>query len=130
MSAVPEQASVVADRSRRRGVSNSVRFLVSLFVAMLIAGAQLVDALARVQLYLPAIVLKFLHLPGYLYCEYVRATDPLPVDERSIFEMGQTIMCWFVGIVLGIPYHTLLIFGAWWLVDRLRRREYTANVLK
>jgi len=126
MSAVPGELSVEAGRLRRRGVSNIVRFLVSLFVALLIACATLFDVLARVQGQLPAIVLKFLHLPGYLYCQYLRATEPLPVDEVAIFEMGQAVECFFVGIVLDIPYQTILIFVVWWLVDRLRRQEPTA----
>lgn len=121
MSAVPGEVSVEAGRLRRRGVSNIVRFLVSFFVALLVACATLLDALARLQGSLPAIVLKFLHLPGYLYCQYVRATEPLPMDDIPLFEMGQAVECFFVGITLDIPYHTLLIFGGWWLVDYKRR---------
>gem|GEM_PF-4358934 len=31
--------------------------------------------------------------------------------------MGQALECFFIGIALGIPYHTLLIFTGWWLVE-------------
>lgn len=85
MSAVPGEVSVEVGRLRRRGVSNIIRFLVSFFVALLIACATLFDALTRLQGSLPAIVLKFLHLPGYLYCEYIRATEPLPADDIASF---------------------------------------------
>lgn len=120
MSAIPGETSVEAGRMRR-GVPNVVRFLVSFFVALLYACATLFDLLARLQSSLPAIVFKFLHLPGYLYCEYLKATEPLPADDIPLFEMGQAVSCWFAGIALDIPYHTLLIFGAWWLVDYKRR---------
>jgi hypothetical protein len=129
MSAVPEQISIEAGPSRRGGVSNTVRFLVSFFIAFLIASADFVDALVWLRLHLPSVVLKFLHLPGYLLCDYVRVTEPLPVDDRAIFEMGQDMYCWFVRFVLDIPYHTLLIFGAWWLVGRLRNRNPTVQNL-
>ena len=105
----------------RRGVSNLVRFLVSFFVAFILAGAAFFEAVSDVQRHLPSFLGKFLHLPGYLYCQYLRATEILPADDVALFQMGQGAQCVFVGITLNVPYYTALIFAGWWLVDKWRR---------
>ena len=110
-------------QSRRRGVSNLVRLLVSFFAAFIFAGAALFDAVSNFQAHLPSFLGKFLFLPGYLYCEYLKATEPLPADDVALFQLGQGAQCFFVGITLNVPYYTALIFGGWWLVDKWRSRN-------
>ena len=107
----------------RRGVSNVVRLLVSFFAAFIFAGAALFDAVSNFQAHLPSFLGKFLFLPGYLYCEYLKATEPLPADDVALFQLGQGAQCFFVGITLNVPYYTALIFGGWWLVDKWRSRK-------
>jgi hypothetical protein len=109
-------------QTRRRGVSNLVRFLVSFFAAFLLAGASLFDVFSNMQGRVPSFLGKFLFLPGYLYCEYLKATEPLPADDVALFQLGQGAQCFFVGITLNLPYYTALIFGGWWLVDKWRSR--------
>ena len=110
-------------QTRRRGVSNVVRLLVSFFAAFIFAGAALFDAVSNFQAHLPSFLGKFLFLPGYLYCEYLKATEPLPTDDVALFQLGQGAQCFFVGITLNVPYYTALIFGGWWLVDKWRSRK-------
>lgn len=110
-------------QTRRRGVSNVVRLLVSFFAAFMLAGASLFDAVSNVQGALPSFLGKFLFLPGYLYCEYLKATEPLPADDVALFQLGQGAQCFFVGITLNVPYYTALIFGCWWLVDKWRNKN-------
>jgi len=110
-------------QTRRRGVSNVVRLLVSFFAAFMFAGAALFDAVSNFQAHLPSFLGKFLFLPGYLYCEYLKATEPLPADDVALFQLGQGAQCFFVGITLNVPYYTALIFGGWWLVDKWRSRK-------
>ena len=110
-------------QTRRRGVSNVVRLLVSFFAAFIFAGAALFDAVSNFQAHLPSFLGKFLFLPGYLYCEYLKATEPLPADDVALFQLGQGAQCFFVGITLNVPYYTALIFGGWWLVDKWRSRQ-------
>jgi len=110
-------------QTRRRGVSNVVRLLVSFFAAFIFAGAALFDAVSNFQAHLPSFLGKFLFLPGYLYCEYLKATEPLPADDVALFQLGQGAQCFFVGITLNVPYYTALIFGGWWLVDKWRSRK-------
>ena len=110
-------------QTRRRGVSNLVRFLVSFFAAFILAGASFFDAFSNAQGRLPSFVGKFLFLPGYLYCEYLKATEPLPADDVALFQLGQGAQCFFVGITLNVPYYTALIFTGWWLVDKWRSRK-------
>ena len=111
-------------QTRPRGVSNLVRLLVSLFVAFILAGAAFFEAVSDVQRHLPSFLGKFLHLPGYLYCQYLRATETLPADDIALFQMGQEAQCFFVGITLNVPYYTALIFAGWWLVDKWRSRKH------
>jgi hypothetical protein len=111
-------------QTRRRGVSNLVRLLVSFFAAFMLAGAALFDVFSNLQGRLPSFIGKCLFLPSYLYCEYLKATEPLPVDDVALFQLGQGAQCYFVGITLNVPYYTALIFGSWWLVDKLRSRKY------
>jgi hypothetical protein len=110
-------------QTRRRGVSNVVRLLVSFFAAFIFAGAALFDAVSNFQAHLPSFLGKFLFLPGYLYCEYLKATEPLPADDVALFQLGQGAQCFFVGITLNVPYYTALIFGGWWFVDKWRSRK-------
>ena len=110
---------------RRRGVSNLVRLLVSFFAAFILAGAAFFDAISNLQRHLPAFLGMFLHLPGYLYCQYLRATEALPADDVALFQLGQGAECFFVGITLNVPYYTALIFAGWWLVDKWRSRKHT-----
>ena len=109
---------------RRRGVSNVVRLLVSFFAAFILAGAELFDAFSSPAGALPSFIGKFLFLPGYLYCEYLKATEPLPKDDVALFQLGQGAQCYFVGITLNVPYYTALIFAGWWLVDKWRSRNH------
>lgn len=117
-----EQAS--GSQTPRRGVSNLVRLVVSFFVAFILAGAALFDAISNLQGHLPSFLGKFLHLPGYLYCQYLKATETLPVDDVALFQMGQEAQCFFVGVTLNVPYYTALIFTGWWLVDKWRSRTH------
>jgi hypothetical protein len=118
----PAEAVNDSQRPRRR-VSNLVRFLVSFFAAFILAGAAFFDAVSDLQGHLPSFLGKFLHLPGYLYCEYLKATEPLPADDVALFQMGQGAQCFFVGVTLNVPYYTALIFAGWWLVDKWRSRK-------
>jgi len=116
-----EKAS--GSQTTRRGVSNLVRLLVSFFAAFILAGAAFFDAVSNLQGHLPSFLGKFLHLPGYLYCQYLKATEPLPADDVALFQLGQGAECFFVGITLNVPYYTALIFTSWWLVDKWRSRR-------
>ena len=72
--------------------------------------------------HLPRPVVWFLNLPAVLYCYHLMATEPLPADDIPLFQAGQAAQCFFVGIVLDIPWYALLIYLGWWLVDVLRER--------
>jgi hypothetical protein len=72
----------------------------------------------------PAPVLYVTSVPTRMYCYYLSVTETLPRDDMPILEAGRLARCFFVGLILNVPYFALLIFGGWWLVDKTRRLSF------
>ena len=71
---------------------------------------------------LPLFLLRFLgpvlNLPGVIYCHYLMASEALPDDDIPLFQAGQEAQCYFAGLALNTPYYALLVFIAWWLLEK------------
>ena len=68
----------------------------------------------------PDFLLRILFLPGQIYCYYLSITETLPSDDIPLFEAGRAIDCYLTGLSLNIPYYTLLLYGAWQLLEKLK----------
>ena len=99
-----------------------VRLLISLGIGFVLASSMLFDFVAEIAQRLPLPVAWFLNLPGFIYCHYLMTTEPVPADDIPLFQAGQAVQCFFVGIALNFPYYALSIYLGWWLVDKWRAR--------
>jgi hypothetical protein len=77
--------------------------------------------------HIPRPVMYALNLPGVVYCYYLISTEPLPDDDIPLFQAGQDVQCYFVGLALNLPYYSVLILIGWWLIDKRRRRRIVAT---
>ena len=102
------------------------RLPISFAAGFVLAGSVLISFVAAIEERLPLPLLWFLNLPGFVYCNHLRATQPLPIDDVPLFQAGQDVQCFFVGIALNVPYYTLLIYLGWWLVDKWKARNSPA----
>jgi hypothetical protein len=90
--------------------------------------AFLLDALpSKLVSNIPSPIMYALNLPGAIYCYYLISTEPLPDDDIPLFQAGQEAQCYFVGLVLNIPYYLLLILVGWWLIDKWRAKPIAAT---
>ena len=108
--------------SVRLRIPKLVRLPISLGIGFVLACSLLLDFVAVIEERLPLPVAWFLNLPGFIYCRYLMATEPLPADDIPLFQAGQAAQCFFVGIALNVPYYALLIYLCWWSVDKWRAR--------
>jgi len=102
------------------------RLPISLGVGFVLACSVVLNFVAVIEKHLPLPLVWLLNLPGFVYCHYLRATEPLPIDDVPLFQAGQDVQCFFVGIALNVPYYTLLIYLGWWLVDKWKARNSPA----
>jgi hypothetical protein len=93
-------------------------------IAICLVAALLLDGIVFLtidHIRYPDFLLRILFVPSQIYCYYLSATEPLPTDDIPLFEAGRAIDCYFTGLILNIPYYALLMYGAWWLVEKMRR---------
>jgi hypothetical protein len=90
--------------------------------------ALLLDLLpAKLVTNIPTPIMYALNLPGAIYCYYLVSTEPIPNDDIPLFQAAQGIHCYFVGLVLDIPYFFFLILIGWWLIDKWRSKPIAAT---
>ncbi|HEV2800512.1 MAG TPA: hypothetical protein VGW12_08450 [Pyrinomonadaceae bacterium] len=77
---------------------------------------------ASVSGYLPQFLAGMLNLPGLIFCYFLITYETKPIDDVPLFEAGQYALCYFVGVLLNVPYYTLLACGAIRLFE-IRRDE-------
>jgi hypothetical protein len=83
---------------------------------------------AAVVSHIPALIITSLNLPGVIYCNHLIATEALPADDVPIFQMGQAAQCYFVGLILNVPYYACLILFVWWLFEKWTGTGKVASV--
>ena len=78
--------------------------------------------------HVPLIIATLLNIPGAIFCYIHSLVETPPADDVPLWEMGRDVTCYVVGILLNIPFYSLVVFVILSLRARVKRRANEARV--
>jgi hypothetical protein len=92
-----------------------------------VAAGLLLSAIAFVLSdHLPLIIATLLNIPGAIFCYLDGLIETPPADDVPLWEAGREALCYLVGLVLNIPFYSLVAFVI--LSWRTKRRADETHV--
>lgn len=78
--------------------------------------------------HVPLLIATLLNIPGAVFCYVDGLIETPPSDDVPLWEMGREATCYFVGVLLNVPFYSLVVFAILSLRARLKRRATEAGV--
>jgi hypothetical protein len=108
--------------------NESLRILGSRVTVSIVLGVLLTGIALLVTDHLPPMLAMSLNIPTVIFCYVDRLIETAPANDPAFWEQGRAATCFLVGILLNIPFYSLLVFGILTFRARMKRRANHVRV--
>jgi hypothetical protein len=107
---------------------NETRGCYSRPIVSIVAGFALTAIAFLISDHVPLIIATLLNIPGAIFCYVDSLIETPPADDVPLWEMGREATCYFAGILLNIPFYSLVVFVILSVRARVKRPANEARV--